>query len=96
MRKRIYIMATLTMNQLWSFIEGLSLSQQDRDWLVSKLIEPSFRVDPFEISPSGDSFFADSRNVEAVNRDVEAAHLPRAKFTRPSNRDDILRMIEAL
>ncbi|MBR0170953.1 MAG: hypothetical protein IJQ14_09040 [Bacteroidales bacterium] len=89
-------MATLTMNQLWSFIEGLSLSQQDRDWLVSKLIEPSFRVDPYEISPSGDSFFADSRNVEAVNRDVEAAHRPGAKFTRLSSREDVMRMIEAL
>ena len=40
------------MNQLWSFIEGLSLSQQDRDWLVSKLIEPSFRVDPYEMIDS--------------------------------------------
>ena len=89
-------MATLTMNQLWSFIEGLSLSQQDRDWLVSKLIEPSFRVDPYEISPSGDSFFADSRNVEAVNRDVKAAHRLGAKFTRLSSREDVMRMIEAL
>lgn len=84
------------MDQLWSFIEGLSLSQQDRDWLVSKLIEPSLRVDPFEISPSGDSFFADSRNVEAVNRDVEAAHLPGAKFTRLKSREDVMRMIDAL
>ena len=89
-------MATLTMNQLWSFIESLSLSQQDRDWLVSKLIEPAFRVDPFEISPSGDSFFADSRNVEAVNRDVEAAHRPEAKFIRLSSRDDVMRMIDSL
>ena len=89
-------MATLTMNQLWSFIESLSLSQQDRDWLVSKLIDPTFRVDPFEISPSGDSFFADSRNVEAVNRDVEAAHRPGAKFTRLANRDDVMRMIDSL
>ena len=89
-------MATLTMNQLWSFIESLSLSQQDRDWLVSKLIDPTFRVDPFEISPSGDSFFADSRNVEAVNRDVEVAHRPGAKFTRLANRDDVMRMIDSL
>ena len=89
-------MATLTMNQLWSFIESLSLSQQDRDWLVSKLIEPSYQVDPFEISPSGDSFFADSRNVEAVRKDVEAAHRPGAKFMRLGSREDVIRMIDSL
>ena len=89
-------MATLTMNQLWSFIESLSLSQQDRDWLVSKLIEPSFRVDPFEISPSGDSFFADSRNVKAVEKDIQAAHRPDAQFTRLENEADVISFINAL
>ena len=89
-------MATLSMNQLWSFIENLSFSQQDRDWLVSKLIEPSFRLDPFEISPSGDSFFADSRNVEAVEKDIEMAHHPDAKFTRLENESDITSFINSL
>ncbi|MBR5729677.1 MAG: hypothetical protein IKX61_05655 [Prevotella sp.] len=28
---------------------------------------------PYDISPSGDDFFADSRNVEAVQRDIDAA-----------------------
>lgn len=88
--------ATLTMNQLWSFIESLSLSQQDRDWLVSKLIEPSFRVDPFEISPSGDSFFADRRNVDAVMKDVEMAHRPGAKFKCLKNKADVMEMIDTL
>lgn len=84
------------MNQLWSFIESLSLSQQDRDWLVSKLIEPTFRTDPFEISPSGDSFFADSRNVAAVQKDVEEAHRPGAQFTRLSSEADVMSLINAL
>ena len=36
---------------------------------------------PYDISSSGDVFFADSRNVEAVQRDIDAAHRLGAKFT---------------
>lgn len=28
------------MNNLWSYLQGLSLSQKDRKWLAGKLIEP--------------------------------------------------------
>ena len=89
-------MATLTMNKLWAFIESLSLSQKDRDWLVGKLLEPSFRVDPYDISPSGDSFFADARNVKAVEKDIEEAHRPEAKFTRLETEEDVMELINSL
>lgn len=89
-------MATLTMNKLWSFIESLSLTQKDRDWLVDKLREASYKVDPYDISPSGDDFFADVRNVEAVQQDIDAAHSPNAKFTRLENKDDITAFINSL
>ena len=89
-------MATLTMNKLWAFIESLSLSQKDRDWLAGKLLEPSFRVDPYDISPSGDSFFADARNVKAVEKDVEEAHRPGAKFTRLETEEDVMELINSL
>ena len=89
-------MATLTMNKLWAFIESLSLSQKDRDWLAGKLLEPSFRVDPYDISPSGDSFFADARNVKAVEKDVEEAHRPEAKFTRLETKEDVMELINSL
>ena len=89
-------MATLTMNKLWSFIESLSLTQKDREWLVGKLTEPTFRVNPYDISPSGDDFFADSRNVEAVQRDIDEAHKPGAKFTRLESKDDVMAFINQL
>ena len=90
-------MATLTMHKLWAFIESLSLTQKDRDWLVNKLTEPSsHKVNPYDISPSGDDFFADSRNVEAVQRDMDAAHRPGAKFTRLETKDDITALINSL
>jgi hypothetical protein len=85
------------MRKLWAFIESLSLTKKDRDWLVNKLTEPSpHQVNPYDISPSGDDFFADSRNVEAVQRDIDAAHRPDAKFTRLETKDDINALINSL
>lgn len=89
-------MASLTMNKLWAFIESLSLTEKDRNWLVGKLTEPSKHVNPYDISSSGDTFFADSRNVEAVQRDIDAAHRPGAQFTRLETKDDITALINSL
>lgn len=89
-------MSTLSLNKLWAFIESLSLSQQDRDWLAGKLLEPTSRVDPYEVSPSGDTFFADARNVEAVERDIEEAHRPGASFTRLESKADVTALIDSL
>ena len=33
-------MTTVALNNLWTYIEGLSLKQKDREWLASKLLEP--------------------------------------------------------
>lgn len=63
---------------------------------ISSPRKPSYRVDPYEISPSGDSFFADSRNVKAVEEDIAKAHQPGAKFTRLENKEDITAFINSL
>lgn len=65
-------------------------------WLAGKLLEPTHDADPYEISPSGDSFFADKRNVKAVEDDICKAHAPHAKFTRLESKEDIISMINAL
>jgi len=54
------------------------------------------QIDPYEISPSGDSFFADARNVEAVEEDIAKAHQPGAKFTRLESKEDITEFINSL
>ena len=33
-------MTTFALNNLWNYIEGLSLKQKDREWLANKLLEP--------------------------------------------------------
>lgn len=32
-------MTTFALNNLWTYIEGLSLKQKDREWLAGKLLE---------------------------------------------------------
>lgn len=33
-------MTTVALNNLWTYINGLSLKQKDRQWLAGKLLEP--------------------------------------------------------
>ena len=33
-------MTAFALNNLWSYIDGLSLKQKDREWLAGKLLEP--------------------------------------------------------
>ena len=34
-------MTTVALNNLWTYLKGLKLSQKDREWLADKLIEPT-------------------------------------------------------
>lgn len=34
-------MTTFALNNLWSYLQGLTLSQSDREWLADKLVMPS-------------------------------------------------------
>ena len=41
----------------------------DEDWVAAFLSIPvEYRVNPFEVSPSGDLFFADRRNLEHIDK----------------------------
>ena len=33
-------MTTFALNNLWTYLQGLTLSQTDREWLANKLIMP--------------------------------------------------------
>ncbi len=33
-------MTAFALNNLWTYIEGLSLKQKDREWLANKLLDP--------------------------------------------------------
>jgi hypothetical protein len=38
--KDIWLMTSFALNNLWTYLQGLSLSQHDREWLANKLIMP--------------------------------------------------------
>ena len=49
-------MATVATNKLWAYIESLSLSRRDRNWLAGKLLEPTHDADPLAIPLSMQTF----------------------------------------
>lgn len=34
-------MTTIALNNLWTYLNGLSLKRKDREWLANKLLEPT-------------------------------------------------------
>ena len=76
-----------SLKKILGAIKGVTIIKPQKD---------SFRVDPYEISPSGDTFFADSRNVKAVEEDIAKAHQPEARFTRLENKEEITAFINSL
>ena len=43
----------------------------DENWVKDFIAIPSaFRCNPFDISPSGDLFFADRRNIEKIEKSI--------------------------
>lgn len=34
-------MTTVALNNLWTYLNGLSLKQKDREWLANKFLEPT-------------------------------------------------------
>lgn len=67
-------------------------SAKKLDPVIEKIPE-EFRCDPYEVSPSGDPFYADKRNVEAVRKACERANSKDAVFVKI---DDIHSFIESL
>jgi hypothetical protein len=62
----------------------------DDDMLVD--IPKEFRCDPYEISPSGDTFWADKRNVEKVKKAIEDKEIA----LRLTSEDDIKNFLDSL
>lgn len=39
--KHVTIMTAVALNNLWTYIQGMSLKKKDREWLAGKLLEPT-------------------------------------------------------
>lgn len=62
----------------------------DDDMLMD--IPKEFRCDPYEVSPSGDMFWADKRNVEKVKKAIESKEVA----ARLTSADDIKSFLDSL
>ena len=46
----------------------------DEDWIKEFMAIPAqYRVNPFDLRPSGDLFFADKRNIDHINNAIDQA-----------------------
>ncbi|MBR7049554.1 MAG: hypothetical protein IKI16_06845 [Prevotella sp.] len=41
-------MTTTALNNLWTYLQGLTLAKSDREWLASKLLEPTEKQEETE------------------------------------------------
>jgi len=58
-------------------------------------IPEEFRCNPYDVSPSGDPFFADRRNVEYVGQCLEEAQNEDSKGSVLNSQEDIERYFTA-
>lgn len=49
-------MTTTALNNLWNYLQGLSLSQHDREWLASKLIRTDDSISDLTAEKRKDDF----------------------------------------
>lgn len=68
-------MTTFALNNLWSYLQGLSLSQKDRNWLAGKLIEPTAD----DVKTAKQKAFVKESLTRAL-KEVEAAKLEGRKL----------------
>ena len=59
-------------------------------------IPEEYRCDPYEISPSGDPFFADKRNVERLDKILNDKEAMKVSGKPLKTREDIERFLELL
>ena len=61
-------------------------------------IPEEFRCNPFEMSPSGDLFWADRRNVEHVKKQIEISkkQFKEGKYTECKTLEDNYKFLDSL
>ena len=68
-------MTAIQLNNLWTYIQGMSLKRKDREWLAGKLLEP-IADDAKTETGWADRFvgaWKDSRSAEEIVDDIRSA-----------------------
>ena len=65
------------------------------DWVKEFFKIPAeYRVNPFDVSPSGDLFWADKRNVEHVDKSIQ--EIKEGNFTRVETKEELKNFLSSL
>lgn len=80
-------MTTFALNNLWAYLQGLSLSQSEREWLANKLILPKETIS----EPSPDDSMAQFLSLEGSWSETEEGEeyyqmMKHRNDGRPTNR----------
>lgn len=59
-------MGTTQIEGLWAYIQTLSLSNRNKQWLADKLLESKKE----SVSPSNDPWFEQEENIEMLNKSI--------------------------
>ncbi len=63
----------------------------DENWIKDFFSIPEkYRCNPFDISPSGDIFWADKRNVEQLNKSLESAKKSKRTLLKEEDQKKLL------
>lgn len=81
-------MTTFALNNLWTYLQGLSLSQSEREWLANKLVMPK----ETKAEPSSDDSMAQFLSLEGSWSETEEGEeyyqmMKHRNDDRPANRD---------
>ena len=81
-------MTTFALNNLWTYLQGLSLSQSDREWLANKLIMPK-EITPELTTEERKTRFLRMAGIWSETKEGEAYYqmLKHRNDGRPLNRD---------
>ena len=69
-------MTTLALNNLWMYIQGMSLKKKEREWLAGKLLEPTAD----DVKTAKQKVYVEETLTHAL-KEVEAAKRGEIKMT---------------
>lgn len=80
-------MTTYALNNLWTYLQGLTLSQSDREWLANKLIMPKTTTEEFTAEERKKRFLRLAGSwSESVEGEEHYQMMKRRNKGRPTNR----------
>ena len=84
-------MTTFALNNLWNYLQGLSLSQSDREWLADKLIMPKKSISELSAEERKARFLRLAGSwSESAEGEVHYQTMKNRDNGRPTNRTIIL------